>query len=220
MNPADCSLIQGRMGRPKLPLTPGAEGLLPSISSLASGCLCVVPLPLCMAGLHSTCHHQLLVPVHCTLETSSEGSSDCSAHPDRPGSGGGVRAGREGLVCRLARGAGALCGVERAGCACMLMRMGSWGTECLALVSTGYFWTPDVCMQCCMQLASFHATLKFANTWLPVIDCIHAIDCFVVACLHVWGARKGLLCIALFMPSGQGCSEGVLCIAYFKGSPH
>ena len=26
VNPADCSLIQGRMGRPPLPLTPGAEG--------------------------------------------------------------------------------------------------------------------------------------------------------------------------------------------------
>lgn len=27
VNPADISLIQGRMGRPPLPLTPGAEGL-------------------------------------------------------------------------------------------------------------------------------------------------------------------------------------------------
>ena len=27
INPADISLVQGRMGRPPLPLTPGAEGL-------------------------------------------------------------------------------------------------------------------------------------------------------------------------------------------------
>ena len=37
VNPADCSLIQGRMGRPKLPLTPGAEGLV--LSALSASLL-------------------------------------------------------------------------------------------------------------------------------------------------------------------------------------
>ena len=45
VNPADCSLIQGRMGRPPLPLTPGAEGT-------------ALTLPLCFPPallLHGAC---------------------------------------------------------------------------------------------------------------------------------------------------------------------
>lgn len=54
VNPADCSLIQGRMGRPKLPLTPGAEGLVHSTPvCLAAALWLVRPLreQACTEGL-------------------------------------------------------------------------------------------------------------------------------------------------------------------------
>lgn len=147
VNPADCSLIQGRMGRPKLPLTPGAEGLVHSTPvCLAVALWLVRPLreQACTEGLRQLAaaspfgevanvtnaatsslanHRNVRVPITSPACASTRHSAGCiqrllqTPYPYRPGSGGGMRAWRGARCCRPARGACALGGVERAGCA-------------------------------------------------------------------------------------------------------